>query len=1295
MTIREDDPTALPGQTAVAGSAGPDRTQLTDWGDLVRELKAYIIRNPNVFGSADIYNVDYQNPQSRAAALAALLACLTDGDGRPAVAKFTVIIPPGLDEDVFRADICIEFENSFSLITEREIEQSELSWFEARLQVVAVPDSWSSTLLGIIRAQPNRTMVIVTEAARYRDSTVDPFVTPGASTPLRPEDVWAPQLHALATAAIELARERELYIALDANELSPRREALSNLLRSIDGCGVIGSGSETDPDSIVAERVHLWEAWIREGQFGRALNDIEQLSPDLDANKRYLRIQILHRAGHLLLALQEIREELALGRKLDAESRVKLAVIAQDANASKLAIELLVPAIAELKSREDLELALMTAHEIGSADLEAKVAERLSSEFPGTSALRQYQQRALLLERDYAGVAALMAEEPDSEDSVHFYNKLALYLSSSKNPDYGGLIGSADGDAEQADAFRMACVSDALNRSLISQAFELAVPIPETPSQMDLGERLLLQVLRAVLLRTENSGSLPVRSEQFQEAVLLLVERLSNEPHKHHLREGLARLIQPSIAGAAGLALMAAVVLHLASRPIRLRKHQSLGQAGLTWLHGREPFMKSAFAWLESESPVVIGKLVMPEHLLTEPADEVLSAVASYLHYAPLNDEEDIVALQGWLAIGASVAPHSSDPDYDLKLMRLAASKLASLSQTQLARDLAEQTLLNSTASSSRRRLGWFTMADVYHRCRNQLEGLLFVACTLAADDTADERQAFHELIGVARFLRDCGLFDYSATAIKKARDLLQRTELSDSDAHQVDTLELQIRHVRLKPGSSLKAELDELLFDATQNAKAVLDHNDQIEPIGVMLGQLLRQASEIGSIVPSEAEELFGELCERMGEASALLVRAMSAPAPSVEQMLALLNRGGPIRYSDDVGYDMFSVALVAGRALSSDDFTKNPAEASFALETLADRGVAVPDWDEAAEPPPVPKSVNTPADIASSISKDDLSVVQAGFDAVGRLVRVSAINGELEQPVREPEEIMHEERFKHWKARYPYAYGTDTTTENLFYTTTADIRLSNLPTGPTVVVADVNLQAFPPNLFFVGEQFAGRDRPMAAAPSLAWLEAARAKGMIGDGRICAWISTAEGEDGHQTLPMIADRLQPTFDQYGIMVDTGTTLPATFSGASMAVITAHGGIHPEHQYFHVVSDDGALKVTAGELANALRNIGIVILFVCSGGRADKHPQANTTLGLAKQILDRGCAAVIASPWPLDARVPSHWLPTFLDHWFQGARAIEANYAANQIVDQRFAQDPARGLAMTIIGNPTLRRNQR
>jgi hypothetical protein len=317
----------------------------------------------------------------------------------------------------------------------------------------------------------------------------------------------------------------------------------------------------------------------------------------------------------------------------------------------------------------------------------------------------------------------------------------------------------------------------------------------------------------------------------------------------------------------------------------------------------------------------------------------------------------------------------------------------------------------------------------------------------------------------------------------------------------------------------------------------------------------------------------------------------------------------------------------------------------------------------------------------------------VQVGFDSNGRLVRLSAIGGHLQTPVREPDDIMSEERFKAWALDYPYQYGIDESSPNLFYTTTENLRLSELPPGPVVLAADATVQLFPPNIFYLGDDFSGRTRPMAAVPSLAWLKAAQQTGALGDGRLCAWISTAVGRRAeNDTLPMIAGRLDPTFTEHGFTVDNGPTLPEAFAGATMAVITAHGSIHPERRLFQAVSDEGVLKVTPGALAAALRNVGIVVLFVCSGGRTDKHPGAHTTLGLARQILDRGSQAVIASPWPLDSRVPSHWLPVFLRHWSTGAPLIQANFAANQIVDQSFALDPAKGLAMTVIGNPMVRR---
>ncbi|AGA08329.1 hypothetical protein [Sinorhizobium meliloti] len=1260
-----------------------------DWAAAVRQIQDFIASNPDVFGGADIFNLDFGAPIARAGMLAAVLTGLVDGERRRLVRRFVVVAPPGTDQAGAIEVALAQFADSFEVMAKRALQVHEVQALRACFDVVVAADRRHSSVLDIVAAQSERVAVIVTEAASYRDDKIEPYVAPGASTPLQPEDFWAPQLHALASAATKLAGERVLYVALDSNELTPRRRVLSELLLTVDGCGVMGSNSDEDPETILAAHVDQWDAWIREGRLGQALQGVDALPPSLNQQKAYLRIQLLYRAGHLEPALQAIRVRLGLALELDPSSRVKLARIAQDANASGLAAELLPPAIDGLNGREDLESALATARDAGSIDIEERSAAKLEALFPGSASMQHRHLRQLVANRDYAGAARFTREELRDEQRAVFFEAMARHLSTQAVPDYRRLIAEAGGDAALGEAFRMACARDALARNLLVHAFELVMPLPSTPKQLLRGERLLLQTLEALLLFSSKDGAWPVPRDHFQAAVLALVERLATNPENRVLRVGLVELLQPAIAGTAGLALMAALVLQLASRPIELQKDKAFGQSGMDWLMERKPFLRSAFGWMKAEEPIVIGRSVFPASLLTEPVDEVLAAITDYLTFAPVGSSEDTVAMLSWLALGASMAPHSCDPDYDLRLIRLVAGKLASAGDVQQARDLAEQALSNCAASPRRRRLGWFAMADVYARGGNAIEGLVAIACTFGADDCGDEEEIYQEITGVARLLRDCGLHDQARVAIDKGRSLLNRMGVLDRYGHELDTLELQLRQMRLPTADDENAALSSLLVDVVANGRDVLRHGGLTAPAAALLGQLLRTAHLRGLAVSPYADRTFNELLKHAKGSLAEMVATMSAARPTASDLFRVVRGLGPARYSDDVGFDMRNIAIVAGRTLAGDDLLNDPNEAAFVLDLLADRGVALPGWDEAAVPAQLPATIGETAEVARTISLAGLSIVQAGFDENGRLVRLATTGGVLGKPVREPADVILEKRMRHWETQFPYTYGIDEDTANLFYTTTADLRLSQLPEGSVIVAADASFQAFPPNLLFVDGEFAGRTRPMAATPSLAWLGRAHQAAFIGDRRMCAWISTALGSES-QTLPMIAERLQPTFKDYGFAVDNGPVLPGNFAGATLAVVTAHGGVHPEGRYFQVVSDEGVLRVTAADLANSLRNIGVVVLFVCSGGRTDKHPAANTTLGLAKQIVDRGCSAVVASPWPLDARVPSHWLPTFLNRWTQGGTLMQANFDANQNVDRRFSYDPARGLAMTVFGNPLL-----
>ena len=309
------------------------------------------------------------------------------------------------------------------------------------------------------------------------------------------------------------------------------------------------------------------------------------------------------------------------------------------------------------------------------------------------------------------------------------------------------------------------------------------------------------------------------------------------------------------------------------------------------------------------------------------------------------------------------------------------------------------------------------------------------MACTLAADEAGDEDQIMYEITCITRLLRDSGLHTQARSMIKEGRHILQRMGLLDAYSHRLDTLDLQIRQMNLKSNGSEKADIEDLLVDVVLNGAAVLKHHDTTAPAAAMLGQLLRRAKEIGGAIPAEANDLYAELIEHAKGNHSSLINAISAAAPSADELLTLIQINISTRYSDDVGYDIHNTVIAASRALSKDDYISDAIDTSFALEILADRGVGVPEWDEASEPPPPFQNIDAPSEVARSISSEGISVVQVGFDSSGRLVRLNTVNGHMEVPVREPDNVMLEERFTIWSKTYPYAYGLDGELVNQFY--------------------------------------------------------------------------------------------------------------------------------------------------------------------------------------------------------------------------------------------------------------------
>lgn len=1259
--------------------AAPAYRTISSDEELLAAIMDFYARNLNVIGGGDILTITRGKPAARAGMVAASLAGIVIEGGERAIQRIVVLIPPGGDVAEANGRVWVSFVQSFELLARRPLGQGEEAWFREWITVQAAADGRHASLLALVAEQPERTAVIVIEAAGYRDDAIAPFVPTGAQTPLIPEDVWAPQVHALAVEAVPIARERKLYVVLDVNESSPIRPELGDLLLSIDAFGVMGSTADESAEAILTRRIDAWDQWIALGQAGRALADVDALPPVTDSQKPFLKVQLLHKAGLRLEALALIRSEFLSRDNFDPSTRVRLGRIAEDAGAARLAGELIGPCIDSLESREDLEAALSVLEHRDEA-LAARVAARLEARFPKSEGARRHRRQQLLRARDHAGLAELLREEDPPRSAFHA--RLAEAFAGTGTPDYVELIQSGE-TAEISNGYRLASVQDALARGLVMHAFSLIGDIPKSAGQADRWEWLALQVLERGFLQGGPNGEPAAGIDAAEELLSKLIGRLAANPMSAGLRGGIVDVLKPEVAGTTGLALIAKLVLDLASKPVAVEKGVRAGSAGMDWMITHKPFLHRALNWLQAEQPIIIGKLALPAELMTESADEAISALSSYIERAPISDDSDIHAVQLYLTLAAAIAPHAADPDVDLRLYRLAAGKLASSNFAQTGRDLVEAAVQAGTATPRRRRLAWFAVADTYHRTRDYLTGLVALACAFAADDRADEEELWQEVYGLARLLRDIGLLDAALTMVGKGRELLERMKLTEAYAHRLDLLSLQVQLARRDRDDP--AELAALLAEATSIGRTVLDHRDQTAPSGIILGQLIRDAHEQGVDVPDEADAVFAELNKWAGGTLAAMIAATSTPVPTPAQLAGLVAAIPPARYAEDVGYDMGNIAALAQRSLANQAVLDVAEDASFVLELLADRGTALPNWDEAAEPPALPEQ-GQPAAIARSISAEGVDVLQLGFDAKGRLIRLATSNGALGKPAAEDGDKFSRAAFHAWSQAFPFRYGIDES-PNLFYRTTEHLQLGWSAERSTIVAASSELQAFPPTIFYDGTEFLGRQAGVAAVPSLAWLSGARARAHKGDGRRVAWISTAEGDDGRSTLTLLAQRLEGLFTDHGFEVDNGGRLPERFAGASMAVLTAHGGVHPEGRYFQLVSDEGVLKVSAADLAAAVRNVGVVILFVCSGGRADKHPMANTTLGLAKQVLDRGCSAVIASPWPLDSQVPPHWLEAFLARWEDGDRLMDATFAANQAVDKRFALDPARGLAMMTYGD--------
>ena len=233
----------------------------------------------------------------------------------------------------------------------------------------------------------------------------------------------------------------------------------------------------------------------------------------------------------------------------------------------------------------------------------------------------------------------------------------------------------------------MSCVGDARARGLLSEALRLAMPVVKTGLAAKPSAWALLRTVEQLLLSRNESGGLGIKPAALHTPVLELIRYLAANPLDGETRLALVKLLSVQLTGTYGVPVAAAATI-------------TLTQNDTTIVDGREltgivkpdpeferikPFFEAALTWLDSQSPVVLGRTVLPAELLTVPADDIISAMTRLIDYAGtrLVDETDMKFIEQLMPVAVATVPHSSNPDVDLVLIRHVAGACALAGRVQ------------------------------------------------------------------------------------------------------------------------------------------------------------------------------------------------------------------------------------------------------------------------------------------------------------------------------------------------------------------------------------------------------------------------------------------------------------------------------------------------------------------------------------------------------------------------------------------------------------------------------------
>lgn len=1223
----------------------------------------------------------------------ALLMGLTDENGKRPFSGVSVILPPASatslnDEAVFDAMAA-----GTEALRGTEPSAKELEYLRREIRIVNCPTLDTADLEASVLKEGPRRLVAVASASIYRDQDIESPNAFGVSAVLTSEDLWVPHVASLCRRCVAAVKRGDGYAVIHVEESPATQPHNTEQLVGVDDCYVAGLALERDEKEEVDRRAHRWLALALGGDIAIAIAEIDSLQLS-EVNRHHVLAQLFSRVAMHDDAIATITQLLPHISELEPSNLVQLAWLAHKSGDDSLALSFL-PADAEFVSSVIwIEQGLELATAIEDNHLIERYDARLAQMYPSSDRLRENRDRRLLW-----NCSSKTHEGGHAFTTAGFTEKHLGILNAvvSQEPDYDRIIEQAwEWSADWLELAAICCSMHAWSIGQSRYAADIASEIATSELYGRQATQVVLWSVRSLMLKEEVRRG---QRDYYRVPLQAAIRFLALHPGDGSIRSQFSRLLSVDSCGDIGIPMIAATMLDIAEEGVRLATsdgeahtpNRDEGSSGERDEQEIKATIEKGLKWLGAHGAAEYGVTVLPAELVPHPDETIRLLVRMILMSAPKGEDVDLRFLELLALLVCAISPYAtSERNEDLRAMRLVAGNCATAGQFQRARNLAEQILVMGQGNALRQRLAWLGFADTYHRCRNMAEALVGLACALATNAPVSKADLWQEVHAAIRVLRDLGLFQIARGFLPTLKKLAGDLGLDAENDPRIVAIEMSLRLMEV--GSSQNDEIAAIVSGLSNGCERAMTDRSLLLPLVVMLGQAVQKAKAAAVQVDESTLDLLKAGLALLGRQASQLVETVSSDAPSAADVTAMFNQVQRALYAADAAGD-FEIVGVAARRLLNDQVGR-PASAedkALAVELLADHAVALP-----AHPPAM--EVGWPAHHAKSLNSAGLDVVFLGLDSAGELVVTHASNGHV-QFIEQPR---HDRSFRlrmlAWLEDYPrqYGYVDAADGDNEFFITMERLDVRLPAPASLLVIAEPMLQQLTVNLGLVTPEdegfpyFLGTTTAVGITPSLTWLSMARTSMRSGKTAYRAWISSQEGPEANGTLGKALERLGGTFEDFGFTVDTGRRLPPDLSDAGLAVVTAHGGLTAEGRYIHSIRDEDSLFEAPIALAAALAGVEVVILFVCSGGRIDKHPWGNTTVGLPKLLLDKGCRVVIASPWPLDVKVTYNWLEPFLREWEAGSTVLHATKRANEEVARRLGERPQYSLGMTAYGDVLL-----